>query len=264
MDVSRGLVGHQGKVFLPEYDVQLSARDKKVMAVALASLGFFGLQMGLGLVLTVSVTTFLSAMTYLAEVHLRNGSENDWFRSDFDKKKIAFWTAFLLVRPFILRIALSLLGLPMPVIPQTGIAEKIFSQPWKMIPLATIVAPFTEEILFRGVLLERFEDTLAFFNRKQICKLSENAQKKISNMAQAVLFGAAHLGSKIQEGMVLPVWGMLSFMGYVSGLLKNEMKGSLIPSTIFHSANNVSALMMIHMSYHPKVAEESINALSDS
>ncbi len=104
-----------------------------------------------------------------------------------------------------------------------------------MIPIATLVDPISEEILFRGFLLERLED-LGF---------SENK----SDWLQAVLFSAAHMPliQGIQEGMGIFVFFLISLTGWVLSRYKREGKSLIAPMAI-HSAVNIGTCEYIYLS----------------
>jgi membrane protease YdiL (CAAX protease family) len=229
-----------------DFRFDLTVRDKKVLAVALATLVFLGLQMGVSLPIAFVACCFTSALTYLGEKYIRISPEqqNDWFNVKFDKKLMTFWSAFAILRPIIIRIVCLALGIPLPGMAQEGVVKAILSRPWFMIPLATVIAPIVEEILFRGFLMERFEDLTHLLNRHKICRLSASVQQKISNLAQAIIFGAIHLRNKIEEGMALPIFFALSLHGYVAGMFKKKDQ-SLISPIVTHSANNIGAVIQI-------------------
>lgn len=228
---------------------ELTAKDKKVLAVALASILFFGVQFALSLPITFVVTLLISTMTYLAEKYIRTDPEqqNDWFNTTFDKKELVFLSTLLILRPVILQVLFWSLGIPLPALPQEGIAQALLAQPWRMIPLATIIAPIAEEILFRGFLLEMFESAFSLLNRHTFVKLSGSAQAFCSNAAQAVIFGVIHLNRKIKEAWKIPVVAGISLFGYVSTLFKREDKTLITPIGL-HSANNAGAVIYIYAS----------------
>lgn len=234
----------QIQVPILNWQIEISVQDKKILAVAIASLLFFGVQFGLSLPVTFAITFLLTGLTYLCE---RNRIETeDWFNTSFDKKQLGLLAAFLILKPLILQIIFWGLGIPLPAIPQIEIAQAILSQPWKMIPLATVIAPFAEEILFRGVLLERLQDAAGFLSR-HVVDLSQNSQQHLSHAIQAIIFGALHLRRTIEEGMHIPLVLSLSLCGYLLGLLKCE-DNSLISPIAVHSANNIGAVIYIFQS----------------
>ncbi len=227
--------------------LQRSARNQKILAIAIATLALFVIQLQISLSIALAATFLFTALTYLSEKYLRAG-ENKWFQLNFpQKKEVAFWATLLILKPLIIQIVFWALGIPIPPMPQEGLVKLILSRPWRMIPTAIFVAPFAEEVLFRGFLLERLED-LAHLWSCHICTLSRKAQQEISNIAQAVLFGAGHLNRKIQQGMQIPILLALSLYGYVFGLLKQQNRHTLLPPMVIHSANNAGVIMHVFAS----------------
>jgi membrane protease YdiL (CAAX protease family) len=218
---------------------ELSALDKKILSVAIASLVFFGLQMRLSFPITLVATLVITALTYLSEKYIRTEppQQNDWFNTNIDKKELAFFAALVLLKPLILQIVFWALGIPLSLPAQEGVVTLLLANPWRMIPIATIIAPVAEEILFRGFLLERLEDATQLLNRHTFCILSQKAGQEISNVAQALIFGAIHLKSAIKDGLEIHIFLILSYMGYLFGKMKQE-KLSLIPPMVLHAANN--------------------------
>lgn len=122
--------------------------------------------------------------------------------------------------------------------PAQVIGKLIQSRNWHTIVLATLVAPITEEILFRGFLQERLEDTAYLFSRF-IHPLSDNVQNRISNFGQAIIFGYVHMHkaqTKLANTLIFALTGGI-------GLLMSSFKGrrdNLITPILAHSANNTS------------------------
>lgn len=226
--------------------VEITPLHKKVAAVAIGTLLLLGVQLGFSLAVTMACTCLFMVLTALSEKYLRSGGD-DWLNLNFSKKEVAFISAFLVLRPFLIQIVCWALGIPIPILPQTGIAELVLSRPWRVIPLATVVAPIAEEIFFRGFLLERFEDAMVLLSRWKVIQLSKESQKEIANVCQAVIFGAVHLRQKIEDGFKFPVFLGLSLAGYIFGKMKRQEKG-LIPPMIVHSANNSGAVIQILLS----------------
>lgn len=234
------------RIPLTEIQIELTALDKKVLSVALASLAFFALQLSLSFPLAFAISFAITTLTYLSEKYLRTDQQrNDWFNTNFDQKELTFWASLLILRPIIIQILCWSLGIPLPAIPQAGLAEAILAQPWRMIPIATIVAPVAEEILFRGVLLERLEDATQLLSRHTFVKLSKNTQEFCCDVIQAVVFGALHINQTIKKAMQMPLFLGLSFMGYIFALLKRENNNSLVAPAVIHSANNTGAVIGI-------------------
>ena len=229
---------------LLDWQIEISVQNKKILAVAIASILLFGLQMALSWPITFAITFALMGLTYLFE---RNRTETqDWFQTDFDKRQLLALTSFLILKPFILQILFWSLGIPLPGIPQVELARAIFEHPWRMIPIATLSAPFAEEVLFRGFLLERLQDIAQFCSHYCI-HLSKSVQDHLSNAVQAVIFGAIHLRRAVEEGMEMPLLLLLSGMGFLFGLFKKE-DNTLISPIAIHSANNIGSVIYIFQS----------------
>ncbi len=209
-------------------EIPLTALNKKILAVALATLVLFGLQLGFSLALTLGATVLCTTLTYLSEKYLRK-EENDWFNTKFDKKEMLFWTLLLILKPIIIQIVFFALGIPLPVMPQVELVQRILARPWFMIPMATIIAPIAEEILFRGFLLEQFENL--------------TQTKTLANVMQSLVFAGAHR-SKVQAPWQIPVFLALSLLGYAFGKIKQDDK-SLISPVAIHSANNIGSVIHI-------------------
>lgn len=226
--------------------IELTPVDKKMIAVALGSLAFFAVQFSLSLTVSLALSFTFTVLTYLSEKFLRTEEhqKNDWFNTNFDIKTVGFYSALLLLRPLIFQVVCWSLGIPLPFPAQTELVNIILAQPWKMIPLVSIMAPITEEILFRGFFMERLEDAAQLLNRHTFVKLSQKTQDRIVNLIQAIVFGAVHLGRKIQDGAQIPVFLILSLWGYIFGEEKQREKTLFAPMAL-HSANNSSALVYI-------------------
>lgn len=212
------------KVNILNWDFSLSVRDKKVLAVALASLALLTLQFGISLGLSLAITSVLIIITFVT-----SNDQNDWFNFNFDQEKIAYKIGMIFLIGFIFQIAMWALGIPLSV-PQVGLVKMIQENPLKMVPLATLVAPFTEEVLFRGFLLEKLQNL--------------GLGEEISAIIQGVVFGAIHLNQKIEDGLELIMLAFLSFMGYEFANLKQEHNTLLAPMAI-HSAMNLNACLRV-------------------
>lgn len=222
--------------------IELTVRDQKVVAVALASLAFFSLQWGLSWTAAMGLSVVLSTVTYLSERFVRSepGQSMDWFNVDYNMKEMNSLVGFLLLRPIVIQIACWALNLPFPTFAQKELSHLIITRPWRMIPIVAGVAPVAEEILFRGFLLERFEDGLTLIHR-HVVSLSRDLRDEVANVSQAVIFGALHLRRKIKEGWKWPTMAILSLVGYVNGYFKKRDESLLTPIAI-HAANNTSVL----------------------
>lgn len=103
---------------------------------------------------------------------------------------------------------------------------------------ALVQTAFTEESLFRGFILRRLATRFGFW---------------IANVAQAVLFGLAHMLPLAAMGMsLLPAAGTAIYsgsLGLLMGWLNERMGGaSLVPGWILHAlANLVSAYFTLFL-----------------
>ena len=84
-----------------------------------------------------------------------------------------------------------------------------------------IVAPFIEELLFRGYLFDQ---------------IRKRAGSVLTIVVTSLLFALVHFSLVT----ILPVF----FMGLIMGVLR-ENSGSILPSFLFHSANNLLALIVL-------------------
>jgi membrane protease YdiL (CAAX protease family) len=103
-----------------------------------------------------------------------------------------------------------------------------------------------EEILFRGFLLERFQDATYLFSRvfSRYMPLSSEKQFTIANCAQSIIFGLAHIWGKEVD----PIYGMIcvydtSRFGYYVGHLKKSIGNSLVLGTLMHAVHNAFVIM---------------------
>ncbi|MGB7979099.1 MAG: CPBP family intramembrane glutamic endopeptidase [Chlamydiales bacterium] len=220
----------QYQIPIPGIQFAFTAQHKKILAVALASIALFVFQLGFSLPIACGISLFTSALTWLSEKYLRT-EKNDWFNTDFDKQRLAFWATLILLKFLIIYIFYWSLGVPFPIMPPSDFAKTVLANPWRMISLAAIVAPVAEEILFRGFFIERLEDIGLLLNRHTFIQLGKRTTDFCIDVIQALVFGAAHL-----KNILAP-----SFMGYVFSLWKRK-QNTLIAPMVIHSAHNISVL----------------------
>jgi uncharacterized protein len=109
--------------------------------------------------------------------------------------------------------------------------EKLFSSPldaWVLGAFAVTVAPFMEELIFRGVLFAFFERSLGL---------------TFAVVGTAVLFAAMHIpeywGAWTHVAMILVVGVVFS--------LARGITGSLAPSVILHAAYNATLMTGLYL-----------------
>jgi len=84
-----------------------------------------------------------------------------------------------------------------------------------------IIAPFIEELLFRGYLFDQ---------------IRKKASPMVAILSTALLFALVHFSI----ATMIPIF----IMGVIMGVLR-ERTGSIIPSLLFHSLNNLFALVIL-------------------
>ena len=209
---------------------------EKIAAVAIASIAFFACQMGCSFPIVAGIAFLSSTVTLLSETFLRtNGKENiRWFNFDFDPWLMMVQVAArLLVLPIIVGIV-TLSG----IAPMQAVAYKIMAGNLKMILIATVVAPFAEEILFRGFIQERLED-VANLCDQYIYPLSDRVKQGFSMCLQSLFFGSIHItGTQVANlSHKIAVLCSTSFFAFLLTFLKNNDKSLVAPIAI-HSAQN--------------------------
>lgn len=217
--------------------------DKKILSTALACILLFGVQFCYSWPITFFISCLVCSVTFIFERAV-DREKTDWFNIKVDKTQMAFMAGLLILKPLIIYAFCWSLGIPLPGIPQEGIKALVLQKPLKMFLMCSFCAPFSEEVLFRGVLQERLEDFAHILNRHTCIKISRKVQEVFSTLVQAIIFGACHLNRKIEEGMKIAVFTSISFLGFIFTKIKSESK-SLIPSITYHSANNMGAVIHI-------------------
>jgi membrane protease YdiL (CAAX protease family) len=86
-----------------------------------------------------------------------------------------------------------------------------------------IIAPFIEEMLFRGYLFDQ---------------IRTRANPLAAILSTALLFALVHFSI----ATLIPIF----IMGVIMGVLR-ERTGSILPSMLFHSLNNLFALVILSM-----------------
>ena len=127
-------------------------------------------------------------------------------------------------------LALAVLAFP-PILPysETYPLQRLFSSPqaaYVIGAFAIFIAPFMEELIFRGVLFRFFEQRVGL---------------RFAIAATAVLFAALHVSE---------YWGawnhvlLIFFVGVVFSLARG-LTGSFAPSFVLHLAYNTSLMLML-------------------
>ena len=227
------------------YSIELSTCNKKVIAVALASILFLGYQMSFSAPIVFFSTALIASTTYFCEKDPPSDWRDqriDWFNTDSRFGQLAkIGIAGNVLTILLILIAIAN-GHRFPIY-QVTFAKQLFAKPLNIVFLVTVIAPFSEEILFRGFLHERFQDLFHFLNRR--CPLlSREAVEKIANLAQALIFSAAHFRAEVQQKLL--VFAALTSFGYSHTLLKEESK-SLYSPLLQHSLSNARAIFLLYI-----------------
>ncbi len=119
---------------------------------------------------------------------------------------------------------------------QKNVISRISENQLKMIPMAILIAPIVEEILFRGFLKEWIEVGCDLIDR-HIYAISKESQHHISNIAQAILFGAGHMINENKAHNAV-LFALLGIMGVIQGLWKRYEEGSLLTPIKMHIIQN--------------------------
>lgn len=130
--------------------------------------------------------------------------------------------AFLALRALMLVLLPALPEITSSEHPQRELAESVAQlgndQLWLMVLVVAVLAPFVEEVLFRGVLLTGLARQISFGS---------------ANLIQAALFATLHLSSSLFPFFLV--------MGIVSGLMVRR-SGGLLASILLHALNNATAV----------------------
>ena len=221
----------------------LTPLDKKVMATALACILLFGVQFCFSCPMTFLITCAITSVIFIFEQAI-DREKTDWFNTEIRETLLVCVASILILKPLIIYAFCWALGLPLPGFAQERIKELFLNQPLRTILISCISAPFSEEILFRGVLEERLEDFGHLLNRYTALRVSQQVRDIFTGIAQGLIFGACHLNRKIKEGMKTFVFFTISWMGGIFSVIKRNEK-SLIPSITLHSTNNIGVAIYI-------------------
>ncbi|MDP1608591.1 MAG: CPBP family intramembrane metalloprotease [Chlamydiales bacterium] len=210
----------------------------KGISVAVATLCAFGSSWAL----------FTTGMTIFCERALHPGSEHTWYntRSFSFEKFFCGMGAVYLGKLFVAASWLALEDCGLVVLPngpiQTKLAEIALADSAHFFFKVVVQGPICEEILYRGFLQERFVDIVELFDR-HVYPLSNEFQEGIPSLAQAAVFGLAHItGNQVAPGAELLIATATGWSGCVWGICKIENKDLLLSTTI-HSATNFIGLV---------------------
>jgi membrane protease YdiL (CAAX protease family) len=217
-----------------------SGQAVKVTAVALASLLYFGPIWALA----------LAGMTLCSELSLRSNQESNWFNThSFSVYKLVedAWTnvegRLVIVIAWVALITLGLAIIPASPI-QVKLAEMALETPLLFLFKAIVLAPICEEILFRGYLQERLEDSMNLFSR-HIYTLPKDTEKNLASVGQAAIFGCAHItGGQVNDAVRWVVALSLGWTGFVWGQRKQEEDSLMLPMAS-HALNNTFAALFL-------------------
>lgn len=213
----------------------------KIALVALACFAFFQCQIILGTTLASKVTVFLMTTTALCEL-LFPKTHSHWVQKDLTASKLS---CFVLLYHFCFLIKTLLLKQTMAQVPLQEIAKLIAQKNLKMIFTSILVAPFAEEILFRGYLFERSLDFIACINRK-FHLVDAQTVMTYANIVQAALFGSLHILFHQVHG---PLEKLIVFLDtFLMGALLGEVKlhdKNLFYCMINHGFNNLTATISL-------------------
>jgi membrane protease YdiL (CAAX protease family) len=202
----------------------------KITTLALASFAMLHIQLSYPIACAIGLSCAISVIGYASE-KLR-GNSPAWFYLNLDKHRLLETFALQLVCcPVAVGCGAFLFGPPVQWILQEILAYDI-----KAIFLATVIAPWTEEIIFRGLIQEQIENIAAL----GLPFISEEKREWIGCAGQALLFGFCHItGAQVLGGTVekVAVFAVSSFNGFVLGIMKIQ-NDSLVPSIAAHAGQN--------------------------
>lgn len=213
----------------------------KIISVAVATSAFFILQMtgnvafGCGMALTASTLTLFSEKV-IRPLKPECTSSN-WINTEIDKAELNdFVYNRLVYGTLFITIIYGCIFSPVQ-----AVVLDIQAMHLKTILLATIIAPLSEEILFRGFLQERIEDILIVINHFVIEIKSEKI-KQLASQTSNLFFGALHItGNQVTSlANKILVFAGTTLLGKIFSDMKNQNNGSLLPSIAAHMAQNTA------------------------
>lgn len=219
---------------LPAFFCLTRVQVEKVAGVAIGCIILFGFQMACSSTTVAKIAFSCSALTLLAEKCLR--SENDqksWFKfSSVDMEAVGKHLTAAFTVQIIAGIVFRVLNIQI----FQAVAKLIAQRHMIIIILAIVAAPISEELVFRGFVMERIEDAATLCNR-YICKIHPETQKNIANFGQAILFGAVHINAMQSKLANMIIFAGAGLGGFIVGKVKT-LNNSILQPMMHHSIHN--------------------------
>lgn len=206
----------------------------KITQIALASLIFFSFQMPLAWPSAWKITIILGIASVFGS-KLSQIDHPQWlvFEHMKPQKISCFFLAFY-VNSLIKTLLLSAVH-PHDLVQE--VTKLIAQKNLKMIMISIILAPFAEEILFRGFLFERFNELLVISRI-----VPRHLVGSYANIMQSIFFGVLHIVGDQVKGLKNRAIVVLDT--FIAGLTFGELKTvqkNLIYSISLHSLYNLRA-----------------------
>lgn len=207
---------------------------EKVTAATFACGVFYGCQFLIPAATVIKVTIVCVASTLIAEKTIRKSDHStSWFNTEkIGRAALIREAALFFIAQTVFGIAMTKLG----VAPIQHISNLILQRNIRAIAIV-LIAPLSEEILFRGFLKERIEDLVHLVSNFQ-----NNTAHKISNIIQAALFGLVHINTMQTAFANSYLFFATALLGTLVGDIKEEGKGSLVRSIFLHECINASVI----------------------
>jgi membrane protease YdiL (CAAX protease family) len=230
----------------PSFSTQLTSNKNcllgvKIVSLAAAVSAFSVLQMGSGFAFGCGMALTASTLTLFSEKVIRplnpEFTSSNWINTEINKAELnEFIYKRLIYGTLFTTIVFGRIFSPLQ-----AVACAIQAMNLKLVLLATVIAPVTEEILFRGFLQERIEDILIVTNHFVI-EIKTEKIKLLASYTSSFLFGAAHIvGNQVVSlASKIAILALITFRGKFLSNQKNQNNGSLLPSIAAHMAHNTS------------------------
>lgn len=219
----------------------------KVATVALAAIAFFTIQQRQSLGTACAIAGTMSTLTGLSEYYLRQDpsfprSASNWFNTQslHGKELVVFFCGALCAN-LIAGIIFSFMNISIG----QHVQELIKKRDLRILLIATVIAPFCEEILFRGFLKERIEDACALFSRF-VKPLSDDFVEQVSHLGQSLIFGYAHIHPMQTLRANILIFFNTSLIGFSLGSVKDYCSTLVSPICIHMTINTtVTARLLL-------------------